>query len=217
MARYFRNSGNGYAFGSSFPGYSVLSDTVDQEGGGKTIHAMGYVNMHYTPSSEEPNFDSDGHPMKRNATELFTHRPAELHVNTMYADRRVRPHMMTIMAIAKMDHPDADIVASDQLSRFSSHLVQSAHKRGLVKANSDNPEMTASAIPSSRDGYSKYTGSEEDARRSTGALVWQGVKEIPHSEVMAGKQFLKQTLRPDTTKKQTPKTQSEQPQLPGME
>jgi len=217
MARYFKDLGKGYAHGGSFPGYSVLADTPDSEGyGGTTVHAMGYVNMHHVPASETPNrFEpkSEG-SFDGNKTELFTHTPAELTVNTMYADKRVRPHMMTLMALAKMDHPDAEIVASDTLSHFSSKLSQNAHKRGLVKANYDNPDMLSSG--GSRDSHSVYTGTVADARRATGADTWQGIKEIPHSEVMAGKQFLKQMLRPGTTRKQTPRVESEQLKLPGI-
>lgn len=218
MARYFRDLGKGHPFEGSFPGYSVLANTSDQEGyGGTTVHAMGYVNMHHIPSRETPNRFEPGSEgsVDGNKTELFNHTPAELTVNTMYADKRVRPHMMTLMALAKMDHPDADIVASDTLSHFSSKLSQNAHKRGLVKANYDNPDMRSSG--SSRDSHSVFTGTEADARRATGAEVWQSIEELTPSHVMAGKQFLKQMLRPGTTRKQTPRVESEQMQLPGME
>lgn len=217
MARYFKNPNKGYGGGVSYPTYGVVHDTPDAaataRAGGEPQYPYGYASMYHTPSREDPNFDSDGHPLKRNATELFRHRPEELHVNLMYADKRVRPHMMTVMALAKLDHPNAQIVAADSLSNFSSKLAKNAHERGLLKPSYDNPDMGTDDDPNGGDVYARQVGTMskiKDNRLGTGAF------ELTRSEVMKGKQFLKETLRP--RKEQTaPAPKFDQPQLPGME
>jgi hypothetical protein len=217
MARYFKNPNKGYGDGVSYPTYGVIHDTPDAaataRAGGKPQYPYGYASMYHTPSREDPNFDSDGHPMRKNATELFTHRPEELHVNLMYADKRVRPHMMTVMALAKLDHPNAQVVAPDSLSNFSSKLAKNAHERGLLKPSYENPKMETDEDPNEGDVYARQVGS---VHRITTDRLGVNAFELTRSEVMKGKQFLKETLRP--RKEQTaPAPKFDQPQLPGME
>lgn len=217
MARYFKSPNRGYGDGVSYPSYGVIHDTPDAaataRAGGKPQYPYGYVSMYHTPSREDLNFDSDGNPMKRNATELFRHRPEELHVNLMYADKRVRPHMMTVMALAKLDHPNAQIVAPDSLSNFSSKLAKNAHERGLLKPSYDNPDMGTDDDPNEGDVYARQVGSVHRIKEDR---LGVDAYELTRSEVMKGKQFLKETLRPK--KEQTaPAPKFDQPQLPGME
>jgi hypothetical protein len=217
MARYFKNPNKGYGDGVSYPSYAVVHDTHDSlataNAGGVPQYPYGYVSMYHTPSRESANFDSDGHPMKRNATELFTHRPEELHVNLMYADKRVRPHMMTVMALAKLDHPNAQIVAPDSLSTFSSKLAKNAHERGLLKPSHDNPDMETDDVADYYDPYARQVGTVSKIKNDR---IGTGAYELTRSEVMKGKQFLKETLRP--RKEETaPAPKFDQPQLPGME
>jgi hypothetical protein len=131
----------------------------------------------------------------------------------MYADKRVRPHMMTVMALAKLDHPNAQIVAPDSLSNFSSKLAKNAHERGLVKPSYDNPDMETDDDPKEPDSYARQVGS---VHRFTTDKLGVDAYDLTRSEVMKGKQFLKETLRP--RKEETaPAPQSDQPRLPGME
>jgi hypothetical protein len=217
MARYFKNPNKGYGDGVSYPSYAVVHDTPDApattKAGGVPQYPYGYASMYHTPSREDVNFGSDGVAMKSGATELFTHRPEELHVNLMYADKRVRPHMMTVMALAKLDYPNAQIVAPDSLSNFSSKLAKNAHERGLLKPSHENPDMETEDEHNSPDNYVRQVGTISKIKNDR---IGTGAYELTRSEVMKGKQFLKETLRP--RKEETaPAPKFDQPQLPGME
>jgi hypothetical protein len=217
MARYFRNLNKGYVEGSSYPSYAVVHDTPEESNNPRVAprYAYGYANLYHTPSKEQPNFK--GEVMKPGATELFTHKPAELHVNLMYADKRVRPHMMTLMALAKLDHPDAQIVAPDTLSNFSSKLAKNAHERGLIKPSFENPDMSTDDDTDHPDEYVRQVANLPNIKNM---VLGNGGHELTRAEVMKGKQFLKETLRP--RKEETaPAPQSDQPRLhqprlPGM-
>lgn len=226
MPRYFKDT-NESEYGTkqskdSHPSYGVLGDEVVKRSSFGPEYASGVVHMYHTPEREHPNFRKDGKDIV-GATELFRHVPGTLTVNSMYADHRVRPHMMTVMALAMKDHPNAQLVAGSSLTSFSSALSKNAHKRGLVVPHADNPEMQTdyergeSDYPDTHSLHKfTQTSTDRDMRRSH---LGDTTKQISHSEVMAGKQFLKQVLRPGATpeaKKQTPKTQSEQLQLPGI-
>jgi hypothetical protein len=220
MARYFKNPNKGYADDASYPSYAVVHDTpdtsIERSPNSEPVYPYGYVNMYHTPAKEHPNFNTKG-GRKSGATELFTHKPAELHVNLMYADKRVRPHMMTVMALAKLDHPDAQIVASDTLSNFSSKLAKNAHERGLLKPGDANPDMITEDSVNQRDDYARQINTIYHVRN---LKLGGGAYELTRSEVMKGKQFLKETLRPKTaspTEPSTPAPKNDQPQLPGME
>ena len=218
MARYFKSPNRGYADGSSFPSYGVVDNTpdtsTDRSPKSEPVYPYGYVNMHHTRSREDVNFGSDGVAMRSGATELFTHRPEELHVNLMYADKRVRPHMMTVMALAKLDHPNAQIVAPDSLSNFSSKLAKNAHERGLVKPSFDNPDMETDDHKNERDHHARQINTVEHVKSMK---LGSGAYELTRSEVMKGKQFLKETLRPRKEEPSAPASKNDQPQLPGME
>lgn len=216
MARYFRNLNKGYADDASYPAYAVVHDTPEKSSDphAEPKYPYGYANLYHTKSKETPNFK--GEVMKPGATELFTHRPAELHVNLMYADKRVRPHMMTLMALAKLDHPDAQIVAPDSLSNFSSKLAKNAHERGLLKPSYDNPDMSTDDDPSEPDSYARQANTIQTIKN---LRLGNGGHELTRAEVMKGKQFLKETLRPKTvspTEPSAPAPKFDQPQLPGM-
>lgn len=213
MARYFKSPNKGYADGTSFPSYAVVHDTPEKSSDphAEPKYPYGYANMYHTPSKEHPNFK--GEVMKPGATELFTHKPEELHVNLMYADKRVRPHMMTVMALAKLDHPNAQIVAPDSLSNFSSKLARNAHERGLLKPSYDNPDMETDDDPTEPDSYARQANTIQTIKN---LRLGNGGHELTRAEVMKGKQFLKETLRP--RREQTaPAPKNDQPQLPGME
>jgi hypothetical protein len=216
MARYFKSPNKGYADGTSFPSYGVIHDTpdtsTDRSPKSDPVYPYGYVNMYHTPSKEHPNFNSTGQ-LKNGPTELFRHVPEELHVNLMYADKRVRPHMMTVMALAKVDHPNAQIVAPDSLSNFSSKLAKNAHERGLVKPSFDNPDLATDDWKNEPDHHARMINTISHVKNMK---LGGGAYELTRSEVMKGKQFLKETLRP--RKEETaPAPKFDQPQLPGME
>ena len=225
MPRYFKDKNERPDFprGDNHPAYGVLGDEEIDRGFGPE-HPSGYTTFYHRPSREDPNILKGGHGWGNvphrgfhpDATELFRHTPETLTVNSMFADHRVRPHMMTVMALAMQDHPNAQLVAGETLTADSSALSRHAHKLGLVVPHPDNPEMEKSegneytAQPAK---FTQLTSPREMKQRFLGETT----TEVPHSEVMAGKQFLKQMLRPGTTRKQTPRVESEQMQLPGME
>ena len=224
MARYFKSLNRPEGGRTDFPTYGVMSDAPIQHPFRGEEHPYGTVEMQYKEVSERPNFTKSGNNTKHNPTELFEHQPATLTVNSMFTDHRLRPHMMTVMALAMKDHPDAQLVAGSSLTSFSSDLSRHAHKKGLVTPHRDNPEM--------KTEYEQEYGAPHAATAKKGKfeqsaspgfiqnhLMGHYAEEIPHSEVMAGKQFLKQVLRPGVApkaRKQTPKTQSEQLKLPGI-
>ena len=223
MARYFKSLNKPNGRRTTYPTYGVMSDsTVPTGNRQEPEHPYGVTELKYHEGGEIANFYSDGSSGTRSPTELFDHLPSTLTVSTMFADHRLRPHMMTVMALAMRDHPGAQLVAGSHLTDYSSDLSRNAHKKGLVVPHADNPDMQTEyeseygerRPPAAFKGRFTQTAPHEYIK---GSLMGDYAVEVPHSEVMAGKQFLKQMLRPGTTRKQTPRAESEQMQLPGME
>lgn len=217
MARYFKKEMDPEKGGGSrsYPRYGVISDkpsSVSPDFG--NIHPYGYINFNYDQVQETPNRfnrqEGDNTPLP---TELFRNSPEKLTVTSMFADRRVRPHMMTLMALAKQDYPTARLESASHLSQFSSRLSKNAHERGLVSPHEYNTKMETDDTGDVDTAYEQTSDVPSIENVVSG---FTAVKDIPHSDVMAGKQFLKQMIRPVTEQK-TPKYNAKQPQLPGME
>ena len=229
MARYFKNTSD-----PSRPMYGVLGDKEHSlpvntyadvnptDPPSPALHAYGYAHLKHSPQKESPNFGEGGSIWGDNPepTELFTHKPETLEVDRLYSHPEVRPHMMTIMALATRDHPTAQITSSDSLTGFSSTLARNASKRGLVKAHRANKDMNVTNRSEIDDFTNDQLGTEDTMKGHT--LSWsqpEKVTEFSRSEVMAGKQFLRQMLRPGATNQkieESSKPQSEQLKLPGI-
>ena len=79
-----------------------------------------------------------------NPQKLFYEEPSSITVNYMAADPSLKHTALTLGAIAKRDLKADKIIASDDLSPFSSALTKSAIKKGLpVEANQYNPDLEA--------------------------------------------------------------------------
>ena len=193
--------------------YGVIGDKEDQPTG---RYPFGQVRMEHTRAQELPNF-SGGKELWRESqvTELFDHIPETMEVSGMYAHKALRPHMMTVMALAMQDHPNATIVADSVLSGFSSRLAQNAHKRGLLQPHEYNLDMV-SETGMDEDHDDNQLASREEFTDHVMSGKGYPATEIPHSEVMAGKQFLKQMLRPTPEPTPAPTPVVDHPQFPGM-
>jgi hypothetical protein len=72
---------------------------------------------------------------------LFEEVPSSIEITNMVSDPSMAHTAMTLSAIAKRDQKAEKIIASDDLSPFSSQLVRNAVTRGLpVETHRDNPE-----------------------------------------------------------------------------
>jgi hypothetical protein len=221
MAQYYKNVPDD-SFGKRHRTYGVVGtegsySRIDDE---KPVHPVGEVQFNFQQAQENLNFHQGGFPIwidksGNYPTELFRGTPATLTVSSMRADKRVRPHMMTVMALAQQDHPHAQIVAGSSLTKFSSALSKTAVNKGIAVPHASNPGMLTDAERTEEPEPEDI--SPVIMRNPKHLLDMAGAYEgyIPQKEVMAGKQFLKQMLRP--TKQPTPKEHYDQPRLPGME
>jgi hypothetical protein len=225
MAQYYKNVPDD-SFGKRHRTYGVVGtegsySSLDDK---KPVHPVGEAKFTYRQAQEDLNFHQGGFPVLidksgNNPTELFRGTPATLTVVSMVADKRVRPHMMTVMALAQQDHPHAQIVAGSSLTKFSSALSKNAVNKGIAVPHDSNPDMLTDAERTEEPEPEDMT--PVIMRNPENSMVRAGAYEgyIPQKEVMAGKQFLKQMLRPTkqpTPTENTPTENYKQPRLPGM-
>ena len=218
MTRYFK-SDDPYKFKDSegitteHLGYGVVSDA--STGYKNEQHPFGYSRLKRTSSYEIPNtFGYQVHP----ETELFTHVPENIKVTHLFADKRVRPHMMTMMGLLKNDYPNAEITHDASLSIFSSRLTRHALSRGLVTRNPEN--RNANPTGSHHDVTPVQQGNMSTIKNHiTNGSDESNLTEIAPEDVAKGRQTVRNMIRPGVApkaRKQTPKTQSEQLKLPGI-
>lgn len=152
------------------------------------------------------------HPYFQQDT-LFDTTPSSLHINEMFSDPSMSTSAITLAAIAKAQYKPDLIVASHDLSPFSSKLVKNAENRGLIETH---PENSDAEITNDED-YEPRRLSPRDAKQWT-----KGMRQIPETEVRSAKSDLRETLRGRksqvvrNTTPVTPKGLSNQ-FLPGME
>ena len=206
MPRYFKNDLTSGGNGESH--YGVIGDKEDPSTG---KYPYGRVALDHVKASETAN---NFYSIHTTSTELFNHSPETMQVSMMYAHRAVRPHMMTVMALAMQDHPHAKIVAASTLSGFSSRLAQNAHKHGLLQPHRSNLDMASETGMDEDHDFNQLTSREGFTDEILGERGYNSATEISHSEVMAGRQFLKQMLRP--TPEPAPAPVAEHPRFPGM-
>jgi hypothetical protein len=220
MAQYYKNvPDDSYAKRRRIYGVVGTEGSYSSLDNEKPIHPVGEAKFTYQKAQEYPNFGEDGYPTRlseshKYPTELFYGTPETLTVDSMRADKRVRPHMMTVMALAQQDHPHAQMVTGSSLTKFSSALSKTAVNKGIAVPHGSNPDMLTDA-----------ERTEEPEPEDIAPVIMRNPKQIldmagayegyiPQKEVMAGKQFLKQMLRP--AKQPAPKEYYDQPRLPGM-
>ena len=194
-------------------GYGVVSDA--STGYKNEEHPFGYSRLKRTSSYEIPNvYVNKGKP----ETELFTHVPENIKVTHLFADKRVRPHMMTMMGLLKNDYPNAEITHDASLSIFSSRLTRHALNRGLVTRNPEN--RNANPNGSHHDTTPVQEGNMATIyNHVTNGSNESKITEIAPEDVAKGRQTVRNMIRPGSApkeRKQTPKVESEQLKLPGI-
>jgi hypothetical protein len=106
------------------------------------------------------------------------------------------------------------MITGSSLTKFSSALSKTAVNKGIAVPHESNPDMLTDAErteePEPEDIAPVIMRNPKQVLDMAGA--YEGY--IPQKEVMAGKQFLKQMLRP--AKQPAPKEYYDQPRLPGM-
>ena len=141
-------------------------------------------------------------------------KPAKTHIGVMFSDPSMTSSAMTLVGAAYRDHANAPIEADDDLSKYSSKLVQNAVQRGLpVIPSPNNP--TAGITNSLR--FDSNTMNYQHARRRYHNNP--EVKEMGPSEVTASRQTVRGMLRGRKSRdsRTVPKTNLSQQFLPGME
>ena len=142
-------------------------------------------------------------------TELFTSKRAQAKISGAYANPAMRHHIPHLLAIAKQDHPDVDFVSDSALTQDSSKLAKHGIAKGLVQPHHYNLEADSS------DTHPLYS-TDPDAYKM-GRNPYPDETVIPTSEVMKGKQFLRQVLGRGRVPQAAPAPKYDQPRLPGME
>lgn len=156
---------------------------------------------------------------RANPDTLFSSTPGKLKIQEAFFDPSLTSSVTTAIGIAQNDFPNSEIVPSDDLSDFSSKLVQNAQSRGLITPNPDNPTGEA-------------TNTLTQERMITGANVLNGYLDrfngnlnndnirIPQAQVDAGRETVREMLRGPRKRNTQPVTSkglSDQFVIPGME
>lgn len=148
------------------------------------------------------------HPYFQQDT-LFDTEPSKIYVNDMFSDPSMTTSAVTLGALAKQHFGASEVVASSDLSPFSSKLAKNAEKRGLVRQSEGNPraEVTNGITLSPMLLHERSVNDLQSAR-------------IPDSEVASARSSLRESLRGNKVVRNntpvTPKGLSNQ-FLPGME
>ena len=139
-----------------------------------------------------------------NTPTLFSHNPAGIHVDYMVFDPSLRIHAPTMVANLHQKY-NAPIVPSDNLSKYSSQLVEHAKKLGLpVVAQPIRKQNGMSLMENTMDS------GELDNFRHRSIM-----HEIPAGTMNSARQHLR-NLRGKTSQKETPAPVENTP-FPGME
>jgi len=190
--------------------YRAVSDNYSPDKGISGAWSGGYPYaqvelVHMRDESHVPNDFSVSNPNP--ATELFTSTGAQAKIGGAYANPTMKQHIPALLAIAKQDHPNTEFVSDHSLTPDSSKLAKHGIAKGLVTPSKYNTEADATSIPELTDADSYKMGRNP----------FPGETVIPKSEVMQGKQFLRQVLGRGRTPQAAPAPKFDQPRLPGME
>jgi hypothetical protein len=154
-----------------------------------------YHKDHYSPYHGT---DDNGTPT------LFGHHPAQINVHYTAFDPSLRIHAPTMAAHIHQKY-NAPIIPSDNLSKYSSQLVEHAKKMGMPVVS--DPVNTFNGMR--LDANNMNAGELDDFKKDP------NMHEMPASSMRRARQHLKE-LRGKTTQKTTPAPVKNVP-LPGME
>lgn len=218
MAQYYRTNNklqyekDEYGHHPTYKTYRAVSDDYVPDKGISRMWSGGYPYAqveisHVNDESHTPNDFSVTNPEP--ATELFKSTRARARISGAYANPTMRHHIPTLLAIAKQDHPDTDFISDSALTQDSSKLAKHGIAKGLVQPHPHNLDA------STTDAHPLY--STDPDMYKMGRDPFPGETVIPKSDVMRGKQFLRQVLGRGRTPQAAPAPKFDQPQLPGME
>lgn len=146
-----------------------------------------------------------------NPETLFTDIPPNVKITDAFFDSKVTHLFPTTVSLIKQDHPGAEILASHDLSPYSSRIAQRAAERGLITGGSGSNEDM------------RITNDIGFAPQRLGKDVVEYMEgddqEIPQEEVSKARQSLRNELRASRPRKSENKlsNQFDHPKLPGME
>ena len=156
---------------------------------------------------------------RTNPDTLFSSTPGQLKIQEAFFDPSLAASVTTAIGIAKNDFPNSEIVPSDDLSDFSSKLVQNAQARGLISPNPSNPEGQATNTIGQNRMVVGANGVDYTLNHFDGNLSSSDIR-IPQAQVDAGRETVREMLRGPrkrNTKPVTDKGLSDQFVIPGME
>lgn len=171
---------------------------------GNLERPYGDISGEYRPDSYRYQSDDLRRPNYQTQRPLFEHTPAGIHVDYMVFDPSLRIHAPTMVANLHQKY-NAPIVPSDNLSKYSSQLVEHAKKLGLpVVAQPIRKQNGMSLMENTMNA-----GELDDFRQDP------TMHEIPAGTMRRAKKHLRE-LRGKTSQKATPAPVENIP-LPGME
>lgn len=123
---------------------------------------------------------------------LFHYEPERLKIDGAFAHQKMAHTVPVMLQMAKQDYPHATMVASEDLSPYSSKLSRNAHARGLVEPHPENRSMRVTNDMGFDDANTvrSYLGS-----------IASHHEEVPETRVRQAKNELRQTLRQNSPKK----------------
>lgn len=229
MIRHFKHS---YGFGSGkydYQEYFAVPKETNSELSrklGGDYRPMVAMTARIEHAKEVPNFEPDITGTKMNVSSeygeltgdkngspetLFTHVPKKTTITGAYAHPSMRFSVLPLAAQIHREH--GELTSDDNLSQFSSDLVQNAIKRGLpVKPSASNPELKIQNTQNFSNNnimppsfYEKLSAGGPD------------IKEYSPNEMKEAKQHLKTMLGHPLPNKKPITRESTQLQLPGIE
>ena len=150
---------------------------------------------------------------------LFIQEPKEIKVNRMFSDPSMpQSTALNLAAMAMNDYHVGKLTPSDDLSQYSSRLVKSAKKLGVIEDNEYNPDADVrndiEKEPQSV-GVSKW--SSDDYYTEQGRGVGATLHKVPQRDVLLAQQKVRKIVR-GRSSQGSPKISSQfDTPLPGME
>ena len=178
----------------------VLGSKPVKTYGGRLERPYGNITGHYQPDSYSYYHGTDDN----NTPTLFSHNPAGIHVNYMVFDPTLRIHAPTMVAHLHQKY-NAPIVPSNDLSKYSSQLVEHAKKLGLPVTEEPISHHNSMELMDN----TMNAGELDDFRQDS------TMHEIPAGTMRRAKKHLRELRGKTSQKEKTAPT--ENVQLPGME
>ena len=126
---------------------------------------------------------------QRDTPQMFMRKPAE--IVGLYADPSMKHTVGTLLGLA-LNQGGPGIVASGDLSKYSSPIVQRGMDAGLVRGHSANPDAEVTNRISLGQRWSHV---DLDSQMPLPAYYGTEVSPVSSSEVDVGRRFIHQALR----------------------